>query len=353
MKITLHRTTALLASVLLTASVGVSAQADQASSPPTPQTTTELVEPPPAVPQVTDTTLNLADPGFIATDAGVTIYGTGRVKGEKGAFPASSAAFFNDTYSPQHNSLSELPGWIGVAPSMGRRLWAPSVQEVNGTYVMYYTAWHQARGRNCIGVATSQYASSSFMPQGPPICAPIERDGKAPEAIDPSAYISAEGNCYMVFKSSMHNKRRFKIWAKPMGTDCTTRGSRPKLILWQKHRIEAPFVLNPAAVEGGVYLFVSRHRYKTCAYDIQVFRADSLWEGNFSRSNSKVLFNQEMSGLCGPGGATPVDTPSGTRIAFHAWDTANPGADEFPTTEVRSTYTARIEWDNDGWPIIR
>lgn len=294
-----------------------------------------------------DTGLNLADPGFIFTGGGVTIHGTGA------GFPASSALSWNATFSPKpaEPSMRVLPDWVGEAPSMGRRLWAPSVIQVGGTYVMYYTAWHAKQERNCLGIATSTDVMGQFVAEGGPLCAPSSA-GSGAEAIDPSAYVSAEGNCYMVFKTSQGNTRNFKIWAKPMGKDCVTRGSAAKVKLQHRGRMEAPFVLNPVAVQGGVYLFVSRKDYVGCGYNIEVWRADSLWDGEFLPKNKKVLLDQESSGLCGPGGATPIETPAGTRIAFHAWDTANPATDVLPTTDVRSTYTAAITWDKKGRPRI-
>jgi len=294
-----------------------------------------------------DTGLDLADPGFIQTDEGVTIHGTGF------GFPASTAPFYNGTYAPipPEPSMTELPDWVGVAPTLGRRLWAPSVIQVGSTYVMYYTAWHARQKRNCLGIATSSSVREGFEASGGPICAP-QAAGEDAEAIDPSAYLSAEDNCYMVFKTSQGNTKNFKIWAKPMGKDCITRGFSPKVKLQHKGRMEAPFVLNPREVDGGVYLFVSRKDYVGCDYNIEVWRADSLWEGTFLPQDKKVLLDQESSGLCGPGGATPIDTPFGTRIAFHAWDTANPATDVLPTTKVRSTYTAQIVWDKKGRPRI-
>lgn len=294
-----------------------------------------------------DTGLNLADPGFIATDAGVTIHGTGP------GFPASSASSYNGTYAPipAEPSMTDLPDWIGEAPTMGKRLWAPSVITVGTTYVMYYTAWHDKQNRNCIGVATSSAVRGPFVADGGPLCAPDDA-GDGAEAIDPSAYVSAEGNCYMVFKTSLGNRSNFKIWAKPTGEDCVTRGFDAKVKLARKSKIEAPFVLNPRAVDGGVYLFVSRQDYTGCGYNVEVWRADSLWEGTFAKKDKKVLMDQSSSGMCGPGGATLTETPSGTRIAFHAWDTANPATDDMPTTNTRSTYTAQVLWDKKGRPHV-
>lgn len=296
---------------------------------------------------VYNTGLNLADPGFIHSDEGVTIHGTGS------GFPAATASSYNDSYAPipAEPSMTELPDWIGEAPTLGRRLWAPSVIKVGATYVMYYTAWHGKQDRNCIGIATSFTVRGQFVAKGGPLCAPAAA-GLGAEAIDPSAYMSAEDNCYMIFKTSLGNKSNFKIWAKPMGKDCVTRGADAKVKLARKSKIEAPFVLNPKAVDGGVYLFVSRHDFTGCGYNIEVWRADSLWHGTFTSKNKRVLMDQSSSGMCGPGGATPIETPDGTRIAFHAWDTANPATDVMPTTKIRSTYTAQILWDKKGRPHI-
>ena len=44
--------------------------------------------------------------------------------------------------------LPELPAW-----SEPHHVWAPSVSEVDGTYVLHYTTRHTASGRQCISVA--------------------------------------------------------------------------------------------------------------------------------------------------------------------------------------------------------
>ncbi|MFC7487540.1 family 43 glycosylhydrolase [Knoellia sp. CPCC 206453] len=311
-------------------------------------------------PRFHDTGLTFADPGFIETPEGVTIHGTGGVElddGTVGAFPAATALSYDGTYSlqPPGASLPVLPDWVGLAPTMGRRLWAPSVIEVNGTYVMYYTAWNGDKKRNCIGIATASLVDGPFVEEGEPLCAPSGAGTKA-EAIDPSAYISVEGRCYMLFKTSQNkNRENFKIWAQKMSTNCVTpQEESPRVKVKSKNRIEAPFILNPSEVGGSVYMFVSRKNFATCDYNIEVWRADEMWDGDFTKE--RVLLNQENSGLCGPGGATVIDSKEeGTRIAFHSWDVpdpSNPATVLDPATTPRKTWTAKISWDKKGRPRI-
>lgn len=289
---------------------------------------------------INDTGRNFADPGLVWTGSVYALYGTGA------GFPAASAEGYTDTFRAQGDSLpvASLPGWVGIAPGWGgRRLWAPSVVKVGSEYVMYYTAWHGAQGRNCIGVATSATAFGRFTPRGTAFCAPAGA-GSGAEAIDPSAYVSAEGNCYMMFKTSIANARAWKIWAKPMGRNCRTFGATAKVKINAASRMEAPSVVRHG---GHVWLFVSRNDYKSCAYNVQVWRADSLWAGTFRAANSRVILNQGNTGKCGPGGATVINLPGGgTRIAFHAWDRGTPSSD------VRSAYMAIVRWRSTGWPYV-
>ncbi len=293
------------------------------------------------------TNVNYADPGLVWTSHGYyALYGTGP------GFKVATSTSINGHFQPAGDSLrvSDLPSWVGVNPSWGgRRLWAPSVTRVGSTYVMYYTAWNGSRGRQCIGIATSTNPLGYFRPVGTPICAPSGEPAAA-EAIDPSAYVAKDGACYMVFKTSVTNTSRWKIWAKPMGKNCRTFGGTAKVKINGTYGVEAPSVVRHG---GHVWLFVSRHDYSTCGYNVQVWRTSTLWTGTFSSGSTRALLNQRTTGRCGPGGATVVQGPSGTRIAFHAWDTAHPATDARPTTSTRSTYTAIIDWGSDGWPHVR
>ena len=291
---------------------------------------------------VSDTGRNFADPGLVWTGNGYALYGTGA------GSPAASAEGYSDTFRTQGASLpvASLPGWVGINPDWGgRRLWAPSVVKVGSEYVMYYTAWHGAQGRNCIRDRHVLDGLRPVHPRGTAICAPTGAGGGA-KAIDPSAYVSAKGGiCYMLFKTSLGNASAWKIWAEPMGRDCphlrrggqgqdqcgpqdggAERGAprRSRLALRVPQRLQ-----------------VVRLRRRSVARGLAVGgRVPGL-------RTVRVILNQANTGKCGPGGATVLNLPgSGTRIAFHAWDRGTPSSD------VRSAFTAIVGWSSTGWPYV-
>lgn len=283
--------------------------------------------------------LNYGDPGFAYFDGTYYVYGTSQGSG----FPVASSSRYNGTYTSRGAILRNPPSWVGTAPTLGKRMWAPEVFRVSGphrwVYVLYYTAWDAKAARNCIGVASSLYPTHGFTPTAGPICAPRSQPASA-EAIDPTDFVSTAGARYMIFKTSVGNRSDWKIWALPMnalGTKPT--GIPPRVKYAASNRMESPSLIHHG---GRIWLFVSRNWYNQCNYLTQAFSAGQMWAGAFTFQ--RTLLSAANGLPCGNGGAGVINVGNSTRMVFfsHGSAISNPRRDE----------TATIKWTAKGQPYV-
>jgi hypothetical protein len=284
--------------------------------------------------------LDYGDPGSAEFDGTYYVYGTSR----GGGFPVASSPRYNGTYTDRGAILKRPPGWVGSAPTLGKRMWAPEVFRVNANYqweyVLYYTAWDAKQGRNCIGIADSAYPTHGSGRVGGPICAPPGEPSNA-EAIDPTYFISDAGKRFLIFKTSVANTSRWKIWALPMdGLGLHPTGALPRVKLAPDHIMESPSIVNH---NGTVWLFVSRNWYNQCNYLTEAWSAGSLWGGTFTFRRS--VLNPSTTGLaCGNGGASVANLSGSTRTVFFSHGSA--------LSNTRRDRVATIKWDSRGIPFV-
>jgi hypothetical protein len=284
--------------------------------------------------------LDYGDPGFAEFDGTYYVYGTSRGAG----FPVASSPRYNGTYTARGTILRRPPGWIGKAPSLGKRMWAPEVFRVSANYqweyVLYYTAWDAKQKRNCIGIAASAHPTHGFSPVAGPICAPRGEPANA-EAIDPTYFVSDVGKRYLIFKTSVANTSRWKIWALPMdGFGLHPTGALPRVKLAPSHIMESPSIVRH---NGRIWLFASRNWYNQCNYLTEAWSARSLWGGTFTFRRS-VLNPSTTHLACGNGGASVVNLAGHTRTVFFS----HGGALSTPRTDRVATIT----WDSGGIPFV-
>lgn len=252
------------------------------------------------------------DPGFAHFGHTYYVYGTSQGAG----FPVASSSRYNGTYTSRGAVLKDPPSWVGTAPTLGKRMWAPEVFRVNAghrwKYVLYYSAWDHSQRRNCIGVATSSYPTHGFHPAAGPICAPRGEPSRA-EAIDPTYFVSNKGHRYMIFKTSLHNRSAWKIWALPMdGSGVRPTGALPRVKLTPRNRMESPFIVHSV---GKIWLFVSRNWYNQCNYVTQAWSAPEMWSGSFTYRRT-LLAPSTTGEKCGNGGASMFHAGGALRTVF-------------------------------------
>jgi beta-xylosidase len=218
--------------------------------------------------------------------------------------------------------------------------WAPSVVQINGTYVMWYAARSKTSGHHCLGVARAASPDGPFVDVRTPYC----RDAQG-GVIDPSPFVDSNGQRYLTYKTEDSGGR---IYAANLSSD-GTQLLREGFLLgnnggWEQPRIEGP---NLVRSSSGLFLFYSAGSWDSANYRVGVAKCDGPL-GPCNRVYSTAVLSSRGSTV-GPGGQTPfVDAGNALRLAFHAWTSPGVG---YSAGGARSLRVLTISWPN-GTPKI-
>jgi beta-xylosidase len=231
------------------------------------------------------------------------------------------------------NALPRLPRW--AAPNA---TWAPSVRQMGGTFVLYYSAVvaGPGGGEQCISAATAT------RPQGPftdSSTLPLECQSSLGGSIDPFSFVDASGVSYLVWKSNGGSGQPATIWSQALNAAGTgLAGAGPSRLLgptlpWEAGVVEAPDMV----LEGGHYfLFFSGNNWNSSAYAVGMATCSGPL-GPCALSTSQPILASD-SGTAGPGGESVFADSSGQWwMAFDAWV---PGAVAYPNS--RALYLRRL-----------
>ena len=217
------------------------------------------------------------------------------------------------------DALPELPEW--GEPGW---VWAPSVAEIDGTWVLYYTTRHSASGRQCISVAVADSPEGPFVDEStePLVC---DLDGGG--SIDPSPFQDTDGSWWLLWKSD-GNCCGLPTWiyAQPLTDDGLELAGDPVPLLrddleWENDLIEGPTMTE----EGGRYhLFYSANRWDTEDYVVGHAVCESV-TGPCVKDPEPFLESHE--GAWGPGGLEIVTAPAGRTglVVYHGWTESGVG----------------------------
>jgi hypothetical protein len=223
------------------------------------------------------------------------------------------------------NALPSLPTWATPDAT-----WAPAVAQIGGTFNLYYAAdvAGPGGGEECISVATSS------QPQGPfvdPSSAPLECQPSLGGSLDPSPFVDAGGNVYLVWKSN-GGAAAATIWSEqldPAGTGFAPNTTPTQLLVpdqpWEAGVVEAPDLVTSG---GRYFLFYSGNNWNSANYAIGVATCTGP-VGPCSDASSQPILSSG-SNMDGPGGESVFTDASGSFwIGFHAWI---PGAVGYPNS---------------------
>lgn len=278
---------------------------------------------------------DFADPFVLVTDGTFTAYATNTFTANVPTMQTDpgGGGFVGDAL-PVLPVWSE-PGWV----------WAPSVVEIEGSFVMYYTSRHSASGRQCIGVAVAADPIGPFVDTSTdPLVCDLNEGG----SIDPSPFVDLDGSLWLLWKGDGNCcGLPTRIFAQLM-TDygLSVAGDPVELIRndlsWERDVVEGPTMIEH---EGVYHLFYSANRWDTSDYVIGHAVCESP-EGPCVKDVEPWLGDHDSA--TGPGGPEVVSARSGnaSMLVYHAWTEGAVGYDD----GYRNLYVTVLRFE-DGQPV--
>jgi hypothetical protein len=223
--------------------------------------------------------------------------------------------------------------------------------EIDGQYVMYYTARDTALGMQCLSVATSSAPGTGFADgtTAPLICQTA--DGGS---IDPNPYLDpVSGHLYLLWKSDDNSiGKNTHIWGEQLASNGLSfaSGTSPSLLLTESASWQAPAVEGPTVIRSGstYYLFYGANSYNSVNSGIG-YAISSSPLGVFSNRSRFWPWLGTTGNAKGPQGPMVFRDSSGTnRMAFAAWY----GAVGYPSGGVRALWIGTLGFNSFGTPTV-
>ena len=254
----------------------------------------------------------------------------------------------------KYDALPRLGAWAKEGFT-----WAPEVLELNGKYLLYYTASARRENMQCVGVAVAADPKGPFVDSKD---APIVCQTKLGGTIDASPFKDADGSLYLYFKNDGNRVHaRTALYGQRLAPDGMTVTGEPQELLkdnegWEDRVIEAPTMVRAPAgydlfysggffgwnpEEGGLSPYAMG--YATCSSPL----------GPCTPSKANPLlhsFNDRDAGcISGPGHQSIFSAAGHQFISFHAW--AATSACRKSPDDARYLYVAPLFWKN-GVPTL-
>jgi hypothetical protein len=225
------------------------------------------------------------------------------------------------------DAMPVLPSWAEVGYS-----WSPSVTVApGGGYQLFYDAYDDAYGDQCIGRAT---ASSPLGPFVDSSSTPFVCQQALGGSIDASVF-PRQGGDVLVWKSD----RIVGIWAQRLGPDDASLVGVRHLLITPTASRENGIVEGPAMLQIGstLTLWFSAGVWSGAGYSIGMVVCDSPLGPCDASSTIQELKTDGM--LLGPGGPSFFDWHGTVEMAFSAW-----------VGDGRAMYLASV--DSDGRALV-
>jgi len=280
---------------------------------------------------------NFPDPSVLQVGSEYYAFSTNAVVGNVQVITSSNLT----QWTPIGDALPQLPAWAAAGDT-----WHPSVLRLGGSFVMFYAVADAASGMECVSEAVAT------QPQGPYVdtsTAPLVCQTGDGGSLDPSPYIGADGQPYLVWKSQGTTGQPPALWAQqltPTGTALAA-GQPSELLTpdqaWEGGIIEGPDMV----VVGGEYLLLfGGNNWRTADYGIGYAVCQGPL-GPCTASGADPLLASDQS-MEGPGGPSVFTGPDGRLwLAFHAW---LPGQVDYPNG--RPLFLRQLTVTN-GVPVVQ
>lgn len=252
-----------------------------------------------------------------------------------------------------HDAMPELPVWAERGWT-----WAPEVMELEGRYLLFFTARERASGRQCTGVAASNVPLGPFTSDAPePLICQRDLGG----TIDASPFRDADGSLYLYFKADANAVGKpTNIYVQPMTADGMGLTGEPVTLLdndqpWEAHVIESPTMVR----RGEFYvLFYSANHFgwephqRLSPYAMGYATCEGPLGPCTDAPENPILYSytdRKAGCLSGPGHQAVFEVAGRQYIMFHA-HIARGGCQN--AKKGRAMYIATLGWSADGRPVI-
>ena len=252
-----------------------------------------------------------------------------------------------------HDAMPALPGWAQRGWT-----WAPEVMELDGRYLLFFTAREKASGRQCTGVATSADPLGPFTSDAaePLIC---QRDLGG--TIDASPFRDADGRLYLYYKADANAVGKpTNIYVQPMTPDGLGLTGEGVTLLsndqpWEAHVIESPTMVRRG--ERYVLFYSANHfgwepHQRLSPYAMGYATCEGPLGPCTDAPENPILYSyadRKAGCLSGPGHQAVFEVAGQQYIMFHA-HVARGGCQN--ARKGRAMYIAPLGWDADGRPVI-
>lgn len=236
--------------------------------------------------------------------------------------------------------------------------WAPEVLELNGKYLLYYTASDRKQDEQCIGVAIASDPLGPFVDGNSD---PIVCQTKLGGTIDPDPFRDADGQLYLYFKNDGNRVHaRTALWGQRLTPDGLRLVGEPVQMLkdderWEQRVIEAPtMVRSPTGYTlfySGGFFGWNPQEGGLSPYAIGYASCASALGPCTPAASNPILHSfrdREAGCLSGPGHQSVFTAAGRSFISFHAW-AATPQCAK--GDDARYLYVAPLFW-KDGKPQI-
>jgi beta-xylosidase len=254
----------------------------------------------------------------------------------------------------KYDALPRLGSWAKEGFT-----WAPEVLELNGKYLLYYTASGRRENMQCVGVAVASDPKGPFVDSA---TAPIVCQTKLGGTIDASPFKDTDGSLYLYFKNDGNRVHaRTALHGQRLSPDGMTVTGEPQELLkdnerWEDRVVEAPtmvraptgyalfysggfFGWNPD--EGGLSPYAMG--YASCSSPL----------GPCTPSPANPLLHsfkdRDAGCISGPGHQSIFSAAGRMFLSFHAW--AATSACRKAPDDARYLYVAPLFWKN-GQPTL-
>ena len=223
--------------------------------------------------------------------------------------------------SPDLASWEPEPGGVlDAVPTWGSpySVWAPTVAEVGGQWVMWYVVHEPTARQACLSTAVADDPDGPFVDDtAEPLVCPTELGG----AIDPSPVQDEDGSWWLLWKSDgVAVDEPSSIWIQPLADDGRAVVGEPIELVTTDQPWEQPHVEAPSMVrwEGRWLLLYSGAWWNEPTYGVGLAVCETLTGPCTKPLDGPVLASD--GDLVGPGGAEVFTTAEGeVWVAYHGW----------------------------------